>query len=246
MNVSVSPQAQAGSLQVTAACGLQLLTLTAVAQVQAANPRQITMRAPVLNQATGLAGIPGGGVAVATASGLPANIGAGWTITVGGQKATSVLGGGGQLSFQVPNGLPAGPAVVQLTSPNGDQIPPVLMQIDPPPPVILAAVNSAGVPIDQNHPVKQGDAVILTVSGLLDASGNPPAASSVRITVWSLAGGSGMDHTPSAVLSSSIPGAVQLPFVLNPNVPYGPQQILTVAIDTRVSSQSFTIPIRPQ
>jgi uncharacterized protein (TIGR03437 family) len=165
-------------------------------------------------------------------------------VTVGGLKAGAVSGGNGQIAFQVPNGVNVGPAVLQLTSPIGDQIPPIVMQIDPPPPVILAAVNSVGVMIDQAHPVKQGDPVILTVSGLLDSSGNPPAAGSIRITVSPITG-NGMDHTPSAVLPSSIPGAVQLPFVLNPNVPYGPQQLLTVGIDTRVSTQTFTIAIRP-
>jgi hypothetical protein len=245
MNIFVGQQAQPGSVEVTATCGLQLATLTTVMQVQAANPRQITMHAPVLNQATGLAGTPAGGTALVVVSGAPANIAVGWTVTVGGLKAGSVSGSNGQIVFQVPNGVPVGPAAVQLTTPNGDQIPPLLMQIDPPPPVIVAAVNSIGVPIDQAHPVKQGDPVLLTVTGLLDSSGNPPAPGSIRINVSSITG-TGMDHTPSAVLSSSIPGAVQLPFVLNPNVPYGPQQILTVGIDTRVSSQTFTIAIRPQ
>jgi hypothetical protein len=114
------------------------------------------------------------------------------------------------------------------------------MQIDPPPPVVLAAVNSTGVPIDTSHPVKQGDEVILTVSGLMDSSGNPPPISSVQINVG------GMPHSPGALLQSSIPGAVQIPFTLNSAVPYGPQQPLTVGIWTRISSPNFTIAILPR
>jgi hypothetical protein len=239
LNVSVSPLAQAGSVQVTVACGLELVNLKNVVQVLTANSSQISLRAPVLNQATGLAGIPAGGSAVAATTGLPPTIGGGWTITVAGQSTTPILGTGGLLYFQVPSGIPTGPTPVQLTAPNGSQTPVILMQVDPPPPVILAAVNSAGVPIDTAHPVKQGDQVILTVSGLLDASGNPPAPSSVQINVG------GMAHAPSTILPSSIPGAIQIPFVLSSSVPYGPQQVLTVGVGTRVSSQSFTIAILP-
>ncbi|MBV9401725.1 MAG: matrixin family metalloprotease [Bryobacterales bacterium] len=239
MNISVSGQAQAGSVQVTVACGLELVDLKTVMQVLAANPRQISLHAPVLNQATGLPGIPAGGGAVVSTSGLPQAIGSGWTLTVAGERSTPVLSGG-QLYFQVPNGIAVGPAAVQLTSPNGDQIPTVVMQIDPPPPVVIAAVNSVGVPIDTTHPVKQGDQVILTVAGLDDSSGNPPAISSVQINVG------GMLHSPSAILASSIAGAVQIPFVLNSNVPYGPQQALTVGVGTRISSQNFTIAILPR
>jgi uncharacterized protein (TIGR03437 family) len=149
------------------------------------------------------------------------------------------MGSGGQIYFSVPGSLAPGPVVVQLTSPGGSQIPPILMQVDPPPPIILAATNAAGVLIDQTHPVKAGDAVTITVFGLLDG-GNPPAASSVVIGVG------GINQGPSAVLPSTTPGAVQLSFALSSNVPPGNNVPLTVALGTRVSIQPFTIPVRQQ
>jgi hypothetical protein len=246
MNISVSQQAQPGSVQMSLAFGLELITLNSVVQVQTGSPTQMSLVAPVLNQATGLAGTPAGGVAVVATTGIPATITGGWTLTVGGQAASILSVAGGQLYFSVPNGLQTGPVPVQLTSPNGNAIPAILMQIDQPPPVILGAANAAGVSIDQTHTVKPGDTVVLTVSGLLDSSGNPPAASNLLITVGSVNGFGGMGQTPFAVFPSSIPGAVQIPFVLNPNVPTGPNESLTIALGTRVSAPTFTIPIRQQ
>ena len=82
----------------------------------------------------------------------------------------------------------------------------------------------------------------LTVSGLLDSSGNP-AASSLIVTIGATIGVVGVNQVPYAVLPSSIPGAVQLPFVISSNAPQGPNEAVSVALGTRVSVQAFTIPI---
>ena len=238
MNISVSPLAQPGPVQVTAASGLQLLGSNTAVQVQTANPRQLTLRAPVLNQATGLTGVPAGGGAIVSTSGLPPTIGSGWTLTVGGQNTGFLLGAGNQLYFQVPAGLAPGPAVVQLTSPNGDQIPGVVMQIDPPPPVIVGVVNGAGALIDSAHPVRQGDTVVLWVTGLTDASGAAAPLASVHVTIAET------DQPISTLTPGREGGLMQLQFTLSPYVPYGPQQRLTVGVDTRVSA-AFLLPIRP-
>jgi uncharacterized protein (TIGR03437 family) len=236
MNISVSPLAQPSPVQVTAASGLELLGSNTAVQVQTANPRQLTLRAPVVNQVTGLMGVPAGGGAIVSTYGLPQTIGSGWTLTVGGQSTGFLLGAGNQLYFQVPAGLAAGPAVVQLTSPNGDQIPGVVMQIDAPPPVIVGAVNAAGVPIDSAHPVRQGDTVVLAVTGLTDASGAPLSGVVVNIA--------GTNQPVSSLTPGPQPGVLQVQFTLIPYVPYGPQQPLTVGVDTRVSA-AFLLPIRP-
>ncbi|HEY6345597.1 MAG TPA: matrixin family metalloprotease [Bryobacteraceae bacterium] len=234
MNVSLNPQAQAGSVQVTVACGLELLNLTSVMQVQTANPNQITLRAPVLNAATGLAGVAPGAQAVVSAVGLPAFLGAGWTLTVGGQSTQPSMGANGLLYFQIPDGLPTGPAPVQLTSPNGSTIPAILVQIDGPPPVITAATDGSGNAISQSNPATPGGVVILTVSNLTDASGNPAPLRSVRINAG------GIDQTNWTELSTTqagpIPvGEAQLQITLSSNVPYGPAQPIWVAVETRES-----------
>jgi hypothetical protein len=230
MNVAVNPLAQAGSVQVTVACGLELLNLNSVVQVQTANSKQITLLAPLTSYATSLAGLQPGEWAIVYTSGLPTSIGAGWTVTVGGTSTAPQFGAGGLLAFTIPSGVPVGPAPVQLVSPNGDQIPPVVAQIDGPPPVIVGAVNLTGVPIDNNHPVKQGDTIVVTVSGLTTSAGDPAPLSKVRVNVG------GMDQTAVTELSSSQSGLTQLHVVLSPSVPYGPDQPLWVGVETRRSA----------
>ncbi|HYK61752.1 MAG TPA: matrixin family metalloprotease [Bryobacteraceae bacterium] len=245
MNVAVSASAQPGSVQVTVACGVEFLNLTAVMQVQTANPRQITMFAPVLSTDTNLAGVQPGSWAYAYTSGLPLVLPRGWTMTVGGLTTTPQLGLGGQLSFQIPSGIPVGPAAVQFISPNGDQIPAVVVQIDGPPPVIGGVANGAGIPIDNNHPAKQGDSIIVTISNLTDSSGNPAPLSRVRFNVVAAADGTVVPETIVAELSSSPSGLRELQVALSPTTPYGPAQGLRVAVDTR-ESPTFNIAIRPQ
>jgi len=230
MNVAVSGSAQPGSVQVTVSNGLEFLNLTAVVQVRGANPRQITMLAPVFSADTNLAGIQPGGQAYVYTAGLPLVLGTGWTVTVNGLSTTfqPVLQGAA-LTFTIPAGTPVGPAAVQLISPNGDQIPPIVAQIDGPPPVIVSVVNAAtGLPVDSN-PVKQGATIVLTISNLTDFSGNPAPLSRVRVNV------AGMDQTISSELSDSSSGLRQLQVTLNPATPYGPQ-LLWVAVDTRESA----------
>jgi hypothetical protein len=228
MNVSVNPQAQPGPVQVTAASGLELLNPTGVMQVQTANPNQITLRAPVLNAVTGLAGVAPGAQAVVSAVGLPAFLG-GWTLTVGGQSTQPSMGPNGLLYFQIPNGLPTGPAPVQLTSPSGSTIPAILVQIDGPPPVITAATDASGNAISQANPAMPGGTVILTVSNLTDASGNPAPLWSVTINAG------GVDQTNWTELSTTQAGLAQLQITLSSNVPYGPAQPIWVAVETRES-----------
>ncbi len=192
MNISVSASATPGTTTVTVANGLQLATLSATFQIGAANPAQISLRAPVLNQATGLPGVPVGGVALINTTGLPINATtatlAGWTLTIAGQPAAFAMGDHGQLIVQVPGGLLTGPSVVQFTPANGvpvtGVIPPILMQVDPPAPVIATSTGAAGLAGAASIAAisaHAGDTITLTVTGLADTLGNFPAASSVIV-----------------------------------------------------------------
>ena len=245
MNVAVSASAQPGSVQVTVVSGVEFLNSTAVMQVQTANPRQITMLAPVLSGDTNLAGVQPGSQAYAYTSGLPAVLPPGWTMTVGGLSTTpqSYLVGG-MLSFTIPNAVPLGPAPVRLISPNGDQIPPVIVQVDGPPPVIVTVANAAGTPIDSTHPVKQGDTIVVTVSNLTDSSGNPAPLSRVQVNV-AATDGTVTQETIVGELPSSLAGLRELQVALSTTTPYGPGQSVRVAVDTR-ESPTYPISILPR
>jgi hypothetical protein len=124
-----------------------------------------------------------------------------------------------------------------LISPAGDQIPQVVMQIDGPPPVVVGAANSAGVPLDSTTAVHVGDTITLTVSGLFDAS--TPATSPVTVLVG------GVSLTPSAVLPTAQAGVYQVQVPLSTGVPFGPNQAVVVGTGTRLSNPNY-LAILPQ
>ena len=166
VNVSVNPQAPPTAATVTVTTGLQTATQTLYVQILAANPNQISLHAPVINALTGLAGVPAGGIAIINATGLPQNL-TGWTLTIGNQQVNPGFLNG-QLQVVVPNGLPVGPAIVQLTSPSGATIPPIVMKIDAPPPLITSVTSVSGSLITSSQPAHPGDILILNVAGLSD------------------------------------------------------------------------------
>jgi hypothetical protein len=233
MNVSISPSAQAGPVTVTVISGLQLMTLTSTVQVQAYSARTATLRAPVTNFDTGLAGVPAGQIAVIGTSGLPSNL-SGWTLLIGGSSTSFKVGANNQLLAQVPPGASLGPAVVQLVSPSGDtSIPPILMEIDGPPPTIAAVLNSSGQTVDASHPVQAGDTITLNVIGLADTV----VQSQLRVTVG------GVPQTVLSVITTGQSGSFIVAFLLSSLTPAGSEQV-TVGIDTNVSA-GVPMAIRP-
>jgi hypothetical protein len=229
LNVTVSPLAQAGPVDLTLVCGLQEVVLRGVLQVQTAGPNQMTMRTPILNAFTSLDGTPAGGTALIRTVGVPLNL-AGWQLFVDFTPTTFQMGGGGLIQVQIPPGLLPGAGSVYLISPdNSIVIPPVVMQIDAPPPVIVAAANATGALISNSNPVPLGSVVTLSVTGLTQSS-NGAGLSQTQVTV-----GGVVITTPLTILPGPQTDSYQIQFVLGPNVPYG-QQLVTVGIGTRVSS----------
>jgi uncharacterized protein (TIGR03437 family) len=233
MNVSISPSAQAGPVTVTVISGLQLMTLTATIPLQAYSARTATLRAPVTNLETGLAGVPAGQIAVIGTSGLPSNL-SGWTLLIGGSSTSFKVGANNQLLAQVPPGASLGAAVVQLVSPSGDtSIPPILMEIDGPPPTISAILNASGQTIDATHPAQAGDTITVNVVGLADTL----VQSQLRVTVG------GVPQTVQSVTTNGQPGSFTVTFLLSSLTSAGSQQV-TVGIDTNVSA-GVPMVIRP-
>jgi uncharacterized protein (TIGR03437 family) len=239
MNISVNPSAAVVPTTVSVSSGLQLATLSTVFQISAANPQQITLRTPILNQLTNLPGVPVGGTAVINTSGLPFNATnaslAGWTLTISNQPVQFSLPGNGQLVAQVPPGLLTGPTLVQLISSNGAVSPPVLMQVDPPPPVITGATDPALIAANAAH---AGDTITLTVQGLADATtGTFPALSAIVVNVG------GVNVTPLSLTPLGGQGnACQLQVTLPANLAGGTQTV-TLQAGTRESA-AFPITIQ--
>jgi hypothetical protein len=190
LNVSVDAAARVDVTSLTVSTGLEIVTLPGVVQITPADPTQVSLRVPWINAATGLAGVPAGGTALVNTSGLPVTLD-GWTLTIGGEPAAFTAGENGRLTARIPADLAAGPQVVQLLAPGNPPalvVPPVLLQLDAPPPVIQSATDGlapdgTAVPVSAAAPAKPGDTVVLTVSGLSAPTGVLPPASAVWINI---------------------------------------------------------------
>ena len=227
VNVSVNPQAPPTATTVTVTTGMQTATETLYVQVLAANPNQISLHAPVINAVTGLAGVPAGGAAIINVTGIPQNL-TGWTLTIGNQLVNPVLLNG-QLQVNIPNGLPVGPALVQLTSPSGATIPPIVMKVDAPPPAIASVTSVSGSQISSNQPAHPGDILILNVIGLSD--GSPLSIANMFATVGGV--------TVPVIQVSNPQVAIQLPT----SVPTGTAVPLYLGVGTRLSTAAFSLNI---
>jgi hypothetical protein len=226
MNVSVNASAQPGTVTVTASSGLNLVTLTSTVEILPYSSRTATLKAPVTNLATGLAGVPAGGTAVIGTSGLPANLSS-WVLTIADVATSFNMNAFAQLIAQVPVGTSIGTAVVKLSSPGGDTIQPILMQVDPPPPTITAILNAAGVAIDGAHAAQVGDPITVIVAGLADPS-VVLQTSQVQVNI------AGTTQTVQSIAQAN-GGSLAVKFVIAAGTPAGPQQPVTVGVDTRVS-----------
>jgi uncharacterized protein (TIGR03437 family) len=185
LNVSVDPAAQVGATTATVVTGLEQVTLPAGISVAAPGANQSSLRVPVINAVTGLAGVPAGGTALIASSGLPAALD-GWRLVIGGVGAPFSVDISGQITVQIPGDLALGPQVVRLLAPDGSGPPPIVLQLDAPPPVIVSAFdNSAaagvGAAVSPSSPANAGDSVTLLVVRLTDPAAGLPAAGQVRL-----------------------------------------------------------------
>jgi hypothetical protein len=128
VNVSVNAGAAPILTTITVTSGLQLVTLTSGFQILP-NSGQTSIRVPIVNAANGVNSVPLGGNALISLTG-PFNLSSA-TLTIDGQKATFTSNVNNQLLAQIPAGVATGPVIVRLVGPNGEVVPPVVMQIDP-------------------------------------------------------------------------------------------------------------------
>jgi hypothetical protein len=151
-------------------------------------------------------------------------------LTISNQQTSFTVNSTGQFVVNVPAGALTGPAIVQLIPPSGTNIsiPPVVMQIDLPPPVILSVVNAAGVPVSASNPVTGGNTVSVIVAGLQDQTGALPPPTGVNISI------AGASTTALAVTTTGTNQSV-LQFAVPSGLAPGPQT-LTLQVGTRVSA----------
>ena len=103
----------------------------------------------------------------------------------------------------------------------------VLLQIDPPPPVITNALGMFGAAIDSMHPVQPGDTITVTATNVLDPLGNLPDISTLAINVG------GVDQPASSL--NQVGNTVLIQVAVPQTVTPGAGQI-TLREQTRVSA----------
>jgi len=228
VQVGVAASAPAIATLVSVVSGFQIAVQPFGFQIMAANPRLLVINPQLWNPATGQASVYAGGPAVAQVSNLFPTTGTVSPLLFLNDQPIPVSSlAPGQVSFTVPAGLPVGPAVLRLIY-GPEQIYPVLVNIDPPPPVILW-VTTGTLPVDALRPAKPGEYLIVAVNGLAEP-GVAVAAERLRITV------AGVEHTALAVAPAMTPpGAHQILFALSASIPPG-QHPLTVSLNGRVSA----------
>lgn len=237
VQVSVAASNPSIATLVSVVSGFQVIAQPFAFQVQPANPRLPVINPQLFNPATGQPSVYPGSPAVALVPNLlPYSAIVSPVLFLNDQQIAVASLAPGQVTFSIPAGFPLGPAVLRLQY-GAEQIYPVIVNIDAPPPAILAVTTGVRL-VDASWPAKPGDYLIVVVSGLADP-GATVAPSRIRITVG------GIEHQALAVAPAVTPvTAHQILFALSGSITTG-QHALTVSIDGR-ASLPFPLHVRPQ
>ncbi len=235
-NVHTSASARTTAVPLSVVTGFQVATEASALQIQPARPGAPVPNPEVVNPATGQPSIYAGGQAAMDvaqlASGLtPASV----TLTLDGLSAEVLAVQQGRILFAVPASLDVGPAILGLTV-AGQASLPIVVAIDPAPPVTETVETSPGLPAGSASPALLGSDLWVTVAGLADPS-VVTDPSRVKITFG------GVSHTPQSISVADSLDTYILRFTVSAAVQPAAAVPLTVAVGYRVS-QPVTIPVQ--
>ncbi len=233
-NIAVSATATPGPVTASLVNGLEVFTSQAPILVQPFNPRQMMLFSVAINPLTGQPSLQSGAFAMLLAANLPAGTAAaGLSLTLNDQPVQVASLNNGQITFQVPLGMPPGAAVVRLRA-GAEAASPIVIQIDPPPPLIVA-VQSSGAAVDLVRPARPGDTITLIVSGLT-ADAFTGAVNPTSVTV----NAAGAEHAPHEITRAQQAGQFLVTFTLRESIAAG-NHLLTITQDARISGAAILI-----
>jgi uncharacterized protein (TIGR03437 family) len=163
-NVTASPSAAQTATSVTVLSGFQVFENPGGFQIQAPDPSRPLIALPVPNAFASQNSLYPGALASMYGANLETDSGHP-SITIGGLDAQILYASAGQINFVVPGAVPVGPAVLKLSNGSTDAFP-VVLQIDPRPPVIIGLTSSSGAGLDSSQASAPGQTVVLVVYGL--------------------------------------------------------------------------------
>jgi len=231
-NVQVATNAGQGASLATVISGFQVFSQSAAFQVGGPNASLPVVEPALVNAIWPASGIfPG-----STASLSGTNLGAQTAITINGQTVNILAATATQINFVIPASLKPGPAILKLNNGTTNAYP-VVISIDPLPPVITAVQNASHASVSASNAPQPGDMLTMLVTGLA-AAGATVDPGRVHVTVG------GMDIPAAMVSQVSNTATYQVQFTLDPAVTTGAKVPVTVSIDGRTSLPTY-IAINP-
>ncbi len=232
-NVSVNLGAPVTQTSLTVATGLQIATSPLAFSISPAPAHVTTLIPPARNATTATQGVYPGSKAILAVANLPSDT-TGLILTVSDEPVKIFSQGDGAITFEVPSTLPLGPAVVKLQLPGGNPVLPVVMNIDPPPPAILAIYSDTGVVADASHPARPGSILRLKVARLPDGITSVDPAN-VKIEV----GGMVLSAFSLSVDQDGTLVQVSLPAELTPG-----EAVPVVIVYNGITSDPVAVPVK--
>jgi hypothetical protein len=221
-NVWVAPEAAIGPVSVNITSGFQVVTAPLALTIRSAIASAPALSSSIVNAVSGQSGIFPGALITVPGQNL-----ANATFVIGDQAAEVTQATASGVGLRVPANLTPGFALLRATANNEQAV--IGLTIEARPPVIASVTGSSNVAVDGSQPVRAGDLVRITVTGLADA-GQAVAMSRLRVLIG------GIEHPVIEVLPvGDSPASHRLNVILSSQVQSGSQP-LTVAIDGRTSA----------
>jgi len=228
-NVHVSPDAKTGVLPLSVVTGFQMASRDLVLDVQPPLAGVPVVNPVAVNPNTGQPSVFAGGLAALSVAQIPAGLtAAAVSVTIDELPASVLAVEEGRVTVSVPGPLEIGPAILRLGV-NGLAAAPVVVAIDPAPPVIRGVESLAGEPIGTDRPALIGQSLWVTITALDDPDvlAEP---SRLELTLG------GVAHAPVTLLpSKTMPGGYDIRIEVSAEVEPGDSVPLTAAIGYRVS-----------
>lgn len=223
----VNPKAKLGTVPVTIAAGLQLITDGPGLQLRPFNDKQVQLFS-ASNEATGFNTGQAGATVVLETANLPEDL-SGWSLAWGSRLAPIVRGSDRKIRSTLPQGLGIGNYVLRLLGPSGAGTTNVFFRVEDAPPVILSLTNPGVTSLTAIPFLRPGDRISLTVRNLAEQNGSVnPSQIEIRL--------SGLKQRVDVFEDQVQPGVSRLEFIVTPGIVTGDGQPLTVGVGTRVSS----------
>jgi hypothetical protein len=235
-NVVVTPQAPVGTKMASAISGFQVFSQADAFQTTAAIPLQPVVYPQLTNFFWAPSGVYPG--AIVTFSG--ANLGgSSATITLNGEPVPILIPATTAMTIRIPKDLSVGPAILRLNNGTLDAFP-VVVSIDPVPPIIYAVQNASAVKVAGAVAAHAGDTLTAAIVGL-DTSGSATPGPVDPNSVHMIAGG--VDQVATTVAGPYGNGLYLVVFKVPDAVPTGDAVPLSASVAGRIS-QPFYIPIQ--